>query len=195
MIVDILGREVKVGDIVVSTNNSSAWQQIHVVTRLGSTDRVQVNGSGYVMAEYMMICTEQYVIAKGQEAADKLIAEYKEYFEEKPVEKKLPSPKFHVLRFRHYTDKTVKPRYFVVKLQGNIEQCVKQYEGFFSQIDLSEFGQYFSKDCLNKRENWTYAGFEHIKTMKELKALGLGQMLDREIVETDPEYSIIQSFK
>ena len=182
VIVDILGREVKVGDIVVSTNNSSSWKQIHVVTRLGSKDRVQVNGCSYVMAEYMMVCTEQYIIAKGEAEANKLIDQYREDFKEEQVKKKLPSPKFWILKFSKYNDRNMKPRCFVVKLQGNGDECNKQYKEFISKFDLSELGGlYANRESLNAKNLWVYASMNDAKTMKELKVLGLEEFIDQEI--------------
>ena len=195
MIVDILGREVKVGDIVVCTNNSSAWQQIYVVTRLGSSDRIQVNGLSYLMADYTMVCTEQYIIAKGEAEAKALIEANKQFFKEEQVQKKLPSPKFLVYRFKHYKDPKVKPRYFVVSIQGASQENYKQIKEFFSTVDTSEFGQHFSRNTLNKNYKWVYSGIDKAKTMKELKALGLDRKINEEITELDPEYAIIESFE
>ena len=197
-IVDILGREVKVGDIVVSTNNSSSYKQIHVVTRLGSADRIQVNGNSYLKAEYTMICTEQYSIAKGQEACESLINENKEFFVEQQVEKKPPSPKFYVLCMNRYKTPGVvntKPRYFVVALRGNGHEMVVQYQDFFKDIDLSAFGQYFSTESLNKNNKWYRSSMGHLKTMKELKAIGLENVINSEITEGSAEYQILENFR
>lgn len=97
---DILGQEVAVGDVVVATNKSGAWKQFNVVTRLGSKDRVQVNGGGYIMAEYLLKINEQYVLAKSQSDFDSLVAEYKDQFVHEQVKQKPASTRYHVFAVR-----------------------------------------------------------------------------------------------
>lgn len=97
---DILGQDVAVGDIVVATNKSGAWHQFNIVTRLGSKDRVQVNGSGYIMAEYLLKINEQYVLAKGQEEADHIVSLYKDQFVHEQVKQKPAATRYYVFAVR-----------------------------------------------------------------------------------------------
>lgn len=146
-IVDILGQEIKVGDVVVATNQSTIYNQVHVVTRLGSADKIQVNGSSYAKAVYLMVINEQYKIAKGEEAFDTLRMQYEDQMNEERVVKKPNSPRFIVLQYGSYMNgsRDPNPVFYVVGT------CTTNQETFKKVIELTKDcnkGEYFRKNSL-----------------------------------------------
>lgn len=201
-ILDVLGREIKVGDIVVATQNSTLYHPFGVITRLGAKDNAQVNGASYVHAGYLMVCNEQYVIAKGQEAADDLIAQHASEFNHEQVSSKLPSPKFLVYGCCDY-EKKKQPRFFVVKLQGNTQEQCKQFHEFIGKFDFSEYGQYYLKRCI-KLKKYDDSGKKIISvydnvaagvTLRELKEMDLDGYIDTEIMQGSEAYEKLKAVR
>lgn len=213
MIVDILGREIKVRDIVVATNNSSVYPQIHVVTRLGSENRVQLNGSSYAMAEYLMVCTEQYVIQKGQKEADTFVNKCAEFFDDEQVVKKLPPPRFVVSRICHYTTykdgksiRDPRPRFFVIQVQGTNQDCFKQLNEFQAKQNITikdpdrkylkeNKPKEYASDYYRVGMFWVYHDIKHAVSLRQLKEWGLDAFINQEVPFDHPKYGQLQNYE
>lgn len=96
-ILDCLGQTISTGDVVLPTNGSTFYTKPLVVTRLGSTDRIQLDGNSYGEAKLMIKVNEQYIYAKGQQAFDKLVADQKHNIQDTPVPKAKVTPKYVII--------------------------------------------------------------------------------------------------
>ena len=96
-IVEWLGQTIQTGDVVLPTNGSTFYTTPLVVTRLGSTDRIQLDGSSYGEAKLMIKVNEQYIYAKGQQAFDNLIAAQQNKIDTTPVPKAKVTPKYVII--------------------------------------------------------------------------------------------------
>lgn len=198
---DYFGREIKVGDVVVFTNNSSLYiwrgEKAAVVTRLGSDDKIQINGSSYGKADYTLVVTEQFKHQFGEEAYNALVEDQREHLNEKPVEKKLPSPKYWLRKEQDY-GKNAPVRLFVLKIQAsNGPETYAQTNSFFDSIPDFKRNSYRSSKGLNKRNEWSYADVSQLMTAKRMKELGFEDLLDKsqEITSDMPEFTKLLQFK
>jgi hypothetical protein len=201
---DYFGREIKVGDVVIFTNNSSLYiwrgEKAAVVTRLGSDDKIQINGSSYGKADYTLVVTEQFKHQFGEEAYNALVEDQREHLNEKPVEKKLPSPKYWLRKEQDYS-KLLPVRLFVLKIQANNgPETYAQTKAFFDSIpdfDCKDYSGYRMSRGLNKRNEWSYADVSQLMTAKRMKELGFEDLLDKsqEITSDMPEFTKLLQFK
>ena len=83
---DLLGQTINVGDFVVGGTSSSFtnYGKPHVVTRIGSTEDVQLNGAAYAKAKLLVVVTEQYKYFKGDDACYALRTEYVDTMNHEP---------------------------------------------------------------------------------------------------------------
>jgi hypothetical protein len=102
-IVDCIGQVIQVGDVIMPTNDSALYGKPQVVTRIGASDNIQTNGQGYASANMVIKINEQYVVAKGQQAFDSLVDQYKPMFNYTPVQKKKPTPQYVVVGMNNYS--------------------------------------------------------------------------------------------
>jgi hypothetical protein len=194
-IVDILGQEIKVGDVVVATNQSTIYNQVHVVTRLGSADKIQVNGSSYAKAVYLMVINEQYKIAKGEEKFDALRMQHEEYMNEERVVKKPHTPRFLVLRYADYPRNvngkyTVDqcPVFYVIGTCATIQDTVKKINDITK--DCSK-GEYFERKNLKpKNMQFSYSDFSKDFSRKALVEIDMDLELwvDQRVSEDSETY-------
>jgi hypothetical protein len=198
---DYFGREIKVGDVVIFTNNSSLYiwrgEKAAVVTRLGSDDKIQINGYSYGKADYTLVVSEQFKHQFGEEAYNALIEAQREHLNEKPVEKKAPSPKYWLRKEQDY-GKTTYVRLFVLKIQAsNGPEICNQVNSFFDSIPNFKRNTYRSSKGLNKRNQWSYSGVEQLMTAKRMKELGFENLLDKsqEITSDMPEFTKLLEFE
>ena len=114
---DMLGQEIKVGDLVLGGSKSSITSYSgtpHVCTRIGSKEKIQVNGSSYGNADYMVVCTQQMVHFKGQEYVDNLKAEYAERINVEPVKEKDKPVRYLVIRMQNSYSKQKSAPVFII---------------------------------------------------------------------------------
>jgi len=118
MIKDIVGTEINVGDIVVFTG-TYASQNMGMVTRL-SAERVQIGGGGYSHSSSVACVTKQYIEANGQAAYDKMYTENAEFMNHSPVQKKMASPLYALVRipFAAVSQANVNDKFYVIMCNG-----------------------------------------------------------------------------
>ena len=89
---DCFGQEIKVGSFVIPTNRSSIYfydpNNIPVVTRIGSTEKVQVNGGAYYNADYLLVVDTIYKQVFGENQYINRIKEVESEFNTQKVMRK-----------------------------------------------------------------------------------------------------------
>lgn len=129
-IVDCLGQTIQTGDVVLPTNGSTFYTTPLVVTRLGSTDRIQLDGSSYGKAKLMIKVNEQYIYAKGQQAFDELVAAQKHKIDTAtPVLKAKVTPKYVIIGQSDYAS---------ARSTGNPHNEVKDTNVVFSVVCIKD---------------------------------------------------------
>jgi hypothetical protein len=112
---DAWGQEIFLGDLVINFKNGSWDARPSVVTRVGTKDNIQTNGSGYASPDLYILVTDQYVKHHGVEAHEKLMQRYP--FNEERVKDKSPTLKYIVVKTNRYSK--VDQRYYVLSVCGN----------------------------------------------------------------------------
>lgn len=90
---DILGREIKVRDIVAYSSSGYVSVQTGVVTKI-NPKTIQINGGGAHHAGGLMVVTEQYGCSGQQSKADKMIRSNESRIDETKPATKPPSQKW-----------------------------------------------------------------------------------------------------
>lgn len=128
-IVDCLGQTISTSNVVLPTNGSTFYTTPLVVTRLGSTDRIQLDGSSYGEAKLMIKVNEQYIYAKGQQAFDELVAAQKHKIDTTPVPKAKVTPKYVIIGQSDYAS---------ARGSGNPHNEVKDTNVVFSVVCIKD---------------------------------------------------------
>lgn len=190
-ITDSIGQVLVVGSVVMPTSNSSAYMQPQVVTRLGSKDSVQLNGSSYLAAGLLIAVDLQVKAHKGEAFYTALVQEHEQYFNLQPVEKKPASPRFMVLAPMCQANSYKQPKdnsIYILEINGTSQERARQIGEF-----VKSFGAY-STYCgagLKKRKSygqpeklvWTYEDQDNSFSRKDLKELGLEQYIGNVVPE------------
>jgi len=140
----------------------------YIVTREGSAENVQVNGSGYAKISSLIVVTEQYIHHKGKAAYEALISKYE--LNEKPVVSKITT-KYRVAHDLWYTKK-----FFVLPIIGN--NSTERHQNYQIIKDRMQFtcnpshGVYYNPGSKYTKEG-IYIGYSaEPMSMKALKELG-----------------------
>lgn len=134
---DPLGQDVELGDIVVIADGGAASAGIlHMVTRKGSTDLAQIDGSGYFPQRFLVkvdALLESLSQTRRREVEDLRNASREQgWLNANPVTKKAPSSRYLVVAFEEYGAETgiipfneprravyIGTKYCIVKCEGN----------------------------------------------------------------------------
>lgn len=140
-IVDCLGQILKTGDVVMPTNDSTFHSKPQVITRMGTTDRVQLNAGSYAQAGLLIKINEQLAVCNPV-LLKQLTEQYKPLIQDKPVEKKKATPKYIVVGMSNYSTGTHPNRtkdtnvlFAVVEVIADTNQeRMKQYRLFIDTL-------------------------------------------------------------
>ena len=165
---DILGQEIKVGSLVIPTNASTFYTRPLVVTRIGSSEKIQLDGCSYGQAAYMVEVSESFKKMKGQEAFDALIEQHREAFNYDAVTVKPKAMQYAIVLMNEIVDwekKIFKQRFFLVgsnarTLSERNAERKKKVDSFFSPEEVGRSSCY----SLSVPGNITYYGNEWGRT-------------------------------
>lgn len=112
LFIDPLGQEVELGDLVIISDGSYASaNSIHMVTRKGSTDLIQVNGRSYFRNQFL-VKVNALCDSLPQPQQDRVAILRRQSVEEgwinpEPVSNKAPSPRFAIMAYvvKEYTER------------------------------------------------------------------------------------------
>lgn len=187
MIKDVVGTEVKVGDIVVYTGSCSS-QSMGLVTRL-SEERVQIEGGGYSHYSSIACVTQQYIMANGQEAYNKYVAKYANSMNHTPVAKKAPSPSYSLVRVipKHdYYTLSPDDRYFVIMSNGATKgdkfvNCRTKLTAIIGDPNYHTSGFAYRAANVLRKETFIVQYTFDLYTKSDIKRFKLDDFIDQEI--------------
>jgi len=193
---DYFKREIQVGDLVVPLNSSTFWShggKPLVCTRIGSDDKVQINGSSYGNAGYFLVVNEQCAHA-GMDC-EAIRDMMREHFNFTPVEDKKPSRRFLLVAISDFArningsyTKDREPEFFVVSFQGNRDEMIKRYHEVTATNTKHQYHNYGTYK-VGRSSNGFVRGFNDL-SRKALLAVDpeLDLMIDQKIDKhTAPE--------
>lgn len=211
---DPLGQDVELGDIVIIADGGAASaRRLHMVTRKGSTDLAQVDGSSYYPQRFLIkvdALLDSLSQARRREVEVlRNVSREQGWLNATPVAKKVPTPRYLVVAFEEYwleTGTTTTPglrrsvwhstRYYVVKCEGNTDTQARAAVNDI-QRDLQSVltdGRYLIHNTAtwqpaihnrNDRDGFVfYGGYSYARmSLKSLKERGLEGYINREIPE------------
>lgn len=197
---DYFKREIKVGDLLVPLNSSSFWSyggKPMVCTRIGSNDKVQVNGSSYGNAEYFLVVNEQAAHA-GMDC-EALRDVHREVFNYNPVEDKKPSPRFVLMRIWEYSTysngKVVsqdnEPEFFVISYQGDNKEMYNRVKEVTSITSKQEYCNRYSYTENSSGSRKGFSGYSAV-SMSRKALLSIDPELDLMIDQKIDKFSAPQ---
>jgi hypothetical protein len=195
---DCLDQDLNVGDVVVQAN-CSYIPKPQVITRLGATTKVQLNGNSYVESSWLVKINEQYVVAKSLNEYNNLVSNQNHNFNYTPVQDKPAPTKYLVLQVGEYAtyvanQKVISPkRYFVCSITGktvgdyNEDYRTKRVELDALGNNIQAFGLCSSRYDDNKQYMFKHFDWSYLLSKRALTELGLDAFIDTDYKEFDIE--------
>lgn len=214
---DLLGQTINVGDLVVGGTQSSFsnYGIPHVVTRIGSTEDVQLNGSSYAKAKLLVVCTQQYAWHAGDEKVKELRTEYAEQINYEPVKTPKASVRYFVIKLEDKCRNNgedgarVDQEYHIIPASGKnegerkrsvynqIEKLKNEYQPLYyvavSTLVRKTINRHNHDEKIIYKFGSYYSGIESL-SKSSLQECGIVDYIGQVINTTHPAYDKMQSF-
>lgn len=191
---DLLGREIKVGDVVVVSSSSYVNVKLEVVTKI-NPKTIRTGSYGTCTPNAIMVVNDQLVFSGCEDKLNELIKENEKYFEyATPVIRQASSKsKYMVVLAGDPTSKEISA--FVVKLPSDTESendsSYRKFHKEKTELGLV-FGRYHYVTSIHYKSKYgrnSSEGFvmkqdysaQHRLLLRDIKDLGLESYIDQEI--------------